>query len=185
MPRKIDAEILAQQVADPKFSDPYSIQPRPEHGYWKIPPEIFDPLNEAYQFDFDPCPNPRPAGFDGRTVQWGRSNWVNPPFWGGLAYWAKKAVAEHRNGNGSVFIAPVDRWIWYLVNAGAQVRSVGPHDWIHTQTGERQKSPRPSAVFILPRRPSALEAKWCPSAHEHSAGLCTCVHDEADKAEET
>ena len=35
---------------------------RAEHGYWLVPPEIYDPLNEEFHFDYDPCPNPRPPG---------------------------------------------------------------------------------------------------------------------------
>lgn len=157
MPRNLDAEILRRQVNDASFSDPYSVEPRPAHGYWKIPPEVFDPLNAEFEFNFDPCPFPRPAGFDGRTADWGTSNWVNPPFWGGLAYWTRKAIAEQQKGNTSVLIAPVDRWVDYLAKAGAELRHVGNHDWIHTETGERKKAPRPSVAFVL--RPQVKSLK--------------------------
>ena len=40
---------------------------RPKDGYWIIPPEIYDPLNKEFNFKLDPCPNPRPKGFDGLT----------------------------------------------------------------------------------------------------------------------
>lgn len=142
---------VQRQIMEGHVSDPNSRKPRPEHGYWLTPPEIYEPLDREFRFDFDPCPNPRPEGFDGLEVPWGRSSYVNPPFWSGLAYWAKKAVREHEEGKGVVFIAPVDRWIWYLLNAGAEARPVRPvnHDWIHTRTGKRQKTPRPSVTFIL------------------------------------
>jgi hypothetical protein len=141
---------------------------RPQHGYWKIPPEIYDPLNEEFHFDFDPCPNPRPEGFDGLKVEWGESNWVNPPFWSGTAYWAKKTLAEVAKGKDAVVILPLDRWAWYLTrpvsatgpghtvetyrNADGtrEIRVIGPHPWIHTATGERQKlGARPSFLFVL------------------------------------
>lgn len=151
MPRKIDPALLVRQVDDPMCSDPYSIEPRPQHGFWRIPPEIYGPLDREFGFDFDPCPNPRPAGFDGRTAEWGQSNWVNPPFWGGLGPWSRKAVEEHGKGKGVAFIAGVDNWIHRLVKAGAVIRPMGNHDWIHTQTGARQKAPRPSLLFVLPK----------------------------------
>ena len=36
-----------------------------------------------------------------------------------------------------------------LFDAGAEVRVVGSHDWIHTKDGSRRKAPRPSFLFIL------------------------------------
>jgi hypothetical protein len=48
--------------------------------YWLTPPALYRKLNEEFAFDFDPAPFPLPAGFDGLTVEWGKSNYVNPPF---------------------------------------------------------------------------------------------------------
>ena len=47
--------------------------------YWLIPPDLYNELNAEFNFDFDPCPYPRPEGFDGLTCEWGKRNWVNPP----------------------------------------------------------------------------------------------------------
>ena len=51
--------------------------------YWVTPPDLMKQLTDEFHFDFDPCPHPRPEGFDGLVVEWGKSNWVNPPFTGG------------------------------------------------------------------------------------------------------
>jgi hypothetical protein len=42
----------------------------PRH-YWVTPPEMYAALDEEFHFDFDPCPHPRPDGFDGLAVDWG------------------------------------------------------------------------------------------------------------------
>lgn len=163
-PLRVTAHIMARmtkppggyqtQVLEGHVSDPNSKKVRPEHGYWLIPPEVWNPLNDEFHFDFDPCPNPRPEGFDGLTVPWGRVNWVNPPFWAGVTAWVRKALAERERGNLSVLILPLDNWVVLLLRAivgdrKEDIRPVGNHDWIHTQTGKRQKAPRPSILFIL------------------------------------
>ena len=122
---------------------------RPEHGYWIIPPEIYNPLNKEFKFQFDHCPNPRPKEFDGLAVDWKKSNWVNPPFWAGITAWVRKAIVEQQKGNTSVLILPLDNWVNLLLQAGAELRPVGSHEWIHTQDGSRRKAPRPSILFIL------------------------------------
>lgn len=120
---------------------------RPKEGYWIIPPEIYDPLNKEFKFTFDPCPlNP---DFDGLKVEWGISNWVNPPFWAGITAWVRKAIEEQKKGNKSVLILPLDNWVKLLLDAGAEMRVVGSHEWIHTKDGSRRKAPRPSFLFIL------------------------------------
>ena len=122
---------------------------RPKEGYWIIPPEIYEPLNKEFHFDFDPCPNPRPKRFDGLKVEWGKSNWVNPPFWAGITAWVRKAIAEQQKGKTSVLILPLDNWVNLLLSNGAEIRVVGSHEWIHTKDGSRRKAPRPSFLFIL------------------------------------
>lgn len=133
----------------PTLCEECYIADRPKEGFWLVPPEIYGPLNEEFGFTFDPCPNPRPAGYDGLSESWKESNWVNPPFWGGITGWIRKAIAEQERGRTSVVILPLDNWFRLALEAGAEIRSVGAHDWIHTATGERQKAPRPSFLFIF------------------------------------
>ena len=73
-------------------------------GYWLTPPEIMDQLQSEFNFNFDACPFPRPAGFDGLVEDWGTRTWVNPPFKGKKMRWVKKAIEEWRKGKLIVLI---------------------------------------------------------------------------------
>ena len=44
--------------------------------YWLTPPDLYATLHAEFNFDFDPCPFPLPAGFDGLTCEWGASSYV-------------------------------------------------------------------------------------------------------------
>ena len=72
--------------------------------YWLTPPDLYASLHAEFNFTFDPCPYPLPAGFDGLTMPWGQSSYVNPPFGSiihegkkkGPTAWARKAIAENQ-----------------------------------------------------------------------------------------
>lgn len=46
--------------------------------HWATPDYIYNPLNEEFMFDFDPCP--LYSNFDGLTIEWGERNFINPPY---------------------------------------------------------------------------------------------------------
>ena len=48
--------------------------------YWLTPQDLMERLNKEFSFDHDPCPFPKPENYDGLTSEWGKSNYVNPPF---------------------------------------------------------------------------------------------------------
>ena len=120
--------------------------------YWLMPPDKLNPLNEEFNFDFDPCPFPRPEGFDGLETDWGKSNWVNPPFTGmakepgkrkiGPMAWARKAILEREKGNTSVLIFPIYqvRVISFLEDQGAEIRYAGKIRWLAVE----DKTPNPT-----------------------------------------
>ena len=45
---------------------------------WQTPEWLYQQLDDEFKFDFDPCPFQ--ATFDGLVIDWGESNFVNPPY---------------------------------------------------------------------------------------------------------
>ena len=134
--------------------------------YWITPPYVYGPLHAEFQFDFDPCPYPKPDDFDGLTCEWGSSNYVNPPFGSivhngkkkGATAWVRKAIAEHTKGKRVVLVYPVDKWILMLLEAGATVRNLGDVRWLAAEDGsEGSGIGRHIACFILDARTEGSE----------------------------
>ncbi|MBF85117.1 MAG: adenine methyltransferase [Acidobacteria bacterium] len=69
----------------------------------RTPKKLYEVLDKEFNFDFDPCPN-NPK-FDGLTVQWGKSNYVNPPY-NEAKEWIKKAYEESLKGKVCVMLLP-------------------------------------------------------------------------------
>jgi len=131
--------------------------------YWLTPPELLARLAAEFgPFDFDPCPYPLPEGFDGLTCEWGRRNYVNPPFGSiihqgkkkGPTAWVRKAIEEWRKGKTVVLVYPIDKWVLMLLGAllgdGAKVRNQGDVKWLATEDRSAGKGTgRHIACFIL------------------------------------
>jgi hypothetical protein len=133
--------------------------------YWLTPPDLYAQLDAEFRFDFDPCPYPLPAGFDGLPCEWGSSNYVNPPFGSimhqgpndtkprkkGPTAWVRKAIEEHAKGKRVVLVYPVDKWALMLLKAiGTKVRNLGDVRWHSIEDGTPGKGTgRHIACFIL------------------------------------
>src|SRR3989304_1593677 len=112
--------------------------------YWLTPEDLMAELDAEFEFDFDPCPYPRQEEFDGLSVEWGKSNYVNPPFGGrihngkkiGPTAWARKAIEESKKGKRVVFVYPIDRWVLMMIAAGAKITSLGDVKWCATEDGK-------------------------------------------------
>lgn len=76
---------------------------------WKTPAKIYEQLNNEFNFDFDPCPYKHDiTQWDGLQVDWGDSNFVNPPYSRKLKEaFVEKAVIEKLKGKTSVLLLPV------------------------------------------------------------------------------
>lgn len=81
----------------------------PVDDNWITPAKVYDALNAEFKFDFDPCPyNPGEIVNDGLTIEWGKMNFVNPPYSRKLKEaFVHRGVYEASMGNRSVFLLPV------------------------------------------------------------------------------
>ena len=127
--------------------------------YWLTPPDLYEQLNNEFNFNFDPCPYPLPEGFDGLTCEWGTSNYVNPPFGSivhegkkkGATAWVRKAIEEQAKGKRTVLVYPIDKWVLMLLAAiGTKVRNLGDVRWHSIEDGKPGNGTgRHIAAFIL------------------------------------
>ena len=76
---------------------------------YATPPELYNELNKEFNFDFDPCPYKEGDIInDGLKIDWGKSNFVNPPYSQKLKeQFIIKGIEEMKKGNVSVFLIPV------------------------------------------------------------------------------
>ena len=71
---------------------------------YATPPDFYQKLHDKYNFDFDPCPYAENEIIvDGLSIDWGKSNFVNPPYrdW---QKWVKKGYEEYQKGKLVVFL---------------------------------------------------------------------------------
>ncbi len=76
---------------------------------YATPPELYEELNKRFNFDFDPCPYQHDIEkWDGLEIEWGNSNFVNPPYSKKLKEaFVKKGIEEMKKGKLCVFLLPV------------------------------------------------------------------------------
>lgn len=73
--------------------------------HWETPDALYQELNSEFHFDFDPCP--LHATFDGLACEWGRVNFINPPYNRiDKPKFIKKAFDEWRKGKTCVLLIP-------------------------------------------------------------------------------
>ena len=124
--------------------------------YWLTPPELYASLNKEFNFDFDPCPYPRPGNYDSIKLEWKNMNYVNPIFrrkdsnqkYGPTAF-VRKAIAEQKKGRSSFLTLPTQSYVNLLLDVGAKLRSLGRVKWLEVDTHESMKTPSPITGFYL------------------------------------
>lgn len=79
------------------------------HNDYPTPKHLYDEWDKEFQFDFDPCPlNHDISKWDGLKIEWGQSNFVNPPYnRKNKNAFVLKGIEEHKKGKTVVFLLPV------------------------------------------------------------------------------
>jgi len=57
--------------------------------HYSTPKWLYEELDKEFHFDFDPCP--LGGGIDGLSIEWGKRNYINPPYGRTIGLWIKKA----------------------------------------------------------------------------------------------
>ena len=68
---------------------------------WQTPPDLYAKLHKEFNFDFDPCP--LNSTTDGLKINWGKRNFVNPPY-SNVAGFLKKAYSELKRGRAELVV---------------------------------------------------------------------------------
>jgi len=83
---------------------------QPDQDNWQTPQWLYDELDKEFSFTFDPCP--LYADFDGTAIEWGNSNFINPPYCKstsskkGKDDFIKKAYHQWKKGKTCVLLIP-------------------------------------------------------------------------------
>jgi hypothetical protein len=114
---------------------------------WQTPDAVYQKLHAEFNFDFDPCP-PNPQ-FNGLAIEWGASNFVNPPYGRELPKWIEKGFKEHQKGKTVVFLIPsrtdTKWWHRYCMKA-SEIRFI---EGRLKFKGALNSAPFPSAVVVF------------------------------------
>ena len=77
----------------------------PNSDNWQTPQYLYNELNAEFNFDFDPCPIN--SDFDGLAIEWGNSNFINPPYNRiDKPKFIQKAFDEWKKGKTCVLLLP-------------------------------------------------------------------------------
>lgn len=109
--------------------------------YWLTPwgaPEFVALKKEFGPFDFDPCPFPLPKNFDGLTCEWGKRNYVNPPFGSILRFSPAGSCAHETKTLKSKT----------CVHCGEVGKKLGPTAWVRKAILENQKGK--TVILVYP-----------------------------------
>lgn len=133
--------------------------------YWLTPDSLYERIEKEFKIKrsklFDPAPYPKPEGFDGLTIPWGKYTYVNPPFGVldnkgkkiGATAWMRKAKEECLKGKLIFFVFPIHNWlIEAMIFCGASVVHLGNVKWLAIEDGKPGKGCGPIAMFVLDGR---------------------------------
>jgi hypothetical protein len=183
-------------MREPRRSQPIEVETRPtevasqptevETRYWLTPPDLKAKLEREFPGYWDACPHPRPAGLDALAKkEWPSVVYCNAPYFSrdeingrGLSTWVRKAIAEAAKGKTVAMVIPSYETINLLIEAGAEVRSLGRVKWREIDTGEPSPNPQHSTLFVLRgakkrRKNGNVRSRWKRDAVHQTTSRCS------------
>jgi len=145
-------------------------------NYWQTPPELFNKLNEEFNFEIDAaaglnnrlCSNyfsEENSALNKNWIDYGKSFWLNPPYGRALGKFIKKAYEESFKGVTVVLLVPArpDTKAWHNYCAKGEVRFikgrlkfVNPTFPSYKENGDFKLSPAPFPSAIVIFRPDMV-----------------------------
>jgi phage N-6-adenine-methyltransferase len=128
-------------------------------GDWSTPQELFDELNEEFQFTLDACADESnykceryfTKEDDGLIRKWDGIVWINPPYGRGIGEWIKKAYYESLSGATVVMLLPArtdTKWFHDYVTKAKDIRFIiGRLKF----SGHINSAPFPSMIVVFRR----------------------------------
>lgn len=119
---------------------------------WQTPKKLYDELDAEFNFDFDPCP--LNSTFDGLECDWGKRNYINPPY-SKIKAFLIKGWKEIENGNAEVcvfltFSNTDTKWFHDYLYKQVELRFLKGRLKFLDENGKVQNSAmRPSMIAIL------------------------------------
>ena len=143
------------------MSDKMKVHYSSETNEWATPRNVFDELNDEFNFKLDPCATKENAKTDkfftieddGLSQEWTETTFMNPPYGREIKKWVKKAYDESLKGTVVVCLIPArtdtSYWHDYIFEKACEVRFVKGR----IKFGDsNQGAPFPSAVVIFNER---------------------------------
>lgn len=91
---------------------------------WKTPEALYVTLDLEFHFDTDPCPLFGKEMFS--DIEWGQSNWINPPY-NQVNFWLDRGYQEFQKGKTCVFLLPSrtgSKWFHEYANKATELRFI-------------------------------------------------------------
>lgn len=118
------------------------------HDNWGTPIDVLQELDQEFNFNFDPCPLNENPTFDGLSLEWGTSTFVNPPY-SKIKALCKKAYEESQKGKTIVMLIPsrTDTRYWhdYIMKA-KEIRFIKGRLKFG---GSKNSAPFPSCIVVF------------------------------------
>ena len=112
---------------------------------WSTPRDVYNKLNEEFNFNDDPCPLDGEGGLD---REWGVATFVNPPY-SKIKDWCKKAYEEWQKGKTVVMLIPsrTDTRYWHdYIMKSTEIRFIKGRLKFG---GSKNSAPFPSAIIVF------------------------------------